>query len=595
MRSKYSIAVLPFLNMSPEKENEYFSDGISEEILNALSKIEGLHVTARTSSFAFKNKNVDVREIGKKLNVSLILEGSTRKSNDIARITAQLINVEDGFHIWSETWDRDLKDIFIVQAEIAAIIAEKINKDIEPGKLLREQKVENTEAFDLYLKGKYLQNQWSMAERDKIIKHYEDAIKLDPKLVNAYIGLCDMYTWMSSTGFIDAKEAFQKTGYYIQKVLEIDKNSPDIHRIIAGKNFWIEWNLPLALENINIALKGKPSFPDALVQKGLILAAMARVEEAFDCFFQAERLNPFADTVNYTIGFVYHSIGEYSKALEFMEKNIKLNPNWDAQYFTKVEALCSLGRYEEAWQAIERFSEMSHIDLAAEELKAYYYASKGEREKALEIVAKMESYIHNKKTANTPDPAFLSNLHLLLGNEEKALDYLQFGVEHRASPLLFTRINHLWSNLEERPKFKKSMEGFYAQEVDINKRTPTKKYKKSNISKQEAKRIATELEKAIHTEKAFLNPALTLYDLAELVNISTNQLSQVLNEFIGKNFYDYINGFRLEHFLALKNKEKFKHFTLLALAYECGFNSKTTFNAFFKKQLGKTPSGYFRK
>ncbi|MBN2518880.1 MAG: hypothetical protein JXB17_00105, partial [Bacteroidales bacterium] len=228
MISKYSIAVLPFVNISSDKENEYFSDGITEEILNALSKIEGLHVTARTSSFAFKNQNIDIREIGRKLNVALILEGSIRKSNNLVRITAQLTDTSNGYHLWSDTWDRELKNIFIVQDEIAAIIAEKINKDIKLDVSHEGHVVENTEALDLYLKGQYLLNKWDFNESNNIINCFEQAIKLDPGLIKAYIGLSHVYTWLGSTGFVKPEEAHIKVEYCIKKVLELDRNVPDV-------------------------------------------------------------------------------------------------------------------------------------------------------------------------------------------------------------------------------------------------------------------------------------------------------------------------------------------------------------------------------
>ena len=166
--------------MSSDKENEYFSDGITEEILNALSKIEDLHITARTSSFAFKNQNIDIREIGKKLNVSLILEGSIRKSKNHVRITAQLVNTETGYHLWSDSWDRELKNIFILQDEIAAVIAKNIITNIQPSVTITDYVVKNTNALDLYLKGVYLFNKLDFRLAEEAIANFEQALEIDP-------------------------------------------------------------------------------------------------------------------------------------------------------------------------------------------------------------------------------------------------------------------------------------------------------------------------------------------------------------------------------------------------------------------------------
>ncbi len=594
MISQYSIAVLPFINMSPDKENDYFSDGISEEILNSLSKLNGLHVTARTSSFFFKNKNTDIREIGRQLNVALILEGSIRKSNNIVRITAQLSKAENGFHLWSETWDRELKDIFIVQDEIARIIADKVNRDIERATPITGQVVENTEALDYYLKGKYLQNKFDLETRDKMIYNYEKAIQLDPNLLQAYIGLCDIYTWLSSTSIVDPFEAFSKIEKYTHKVFKINDQYPDIYRIMAGKNFWIEWNLPLALKNVNKALEGKPSFPDALIQKGLILAAFGEFEESLDNLFQAERLNPFDYTVNSSIGYIYRLTGEYEKAVDFLNKNIAINPIWDGQYLMKLESLCLSGRYDEAWQTIEAIAGIPQTSLSMNHLKSFFYACMGNQEKTMEYMHLMNEETITKQFSKSSHAPFLAQLWLLLGNHEKAMDFLEEGVNNRTAPLQFIKNEQFWKDLNTHPGFLKLIRKITASDEEVVQGITAKKYKKAGITMQQAKAVQQKLKAVMTNEKPYLNPTLTLSDLSEMVGVSNNQLSQILNEYVGKNFYDHVNAFRLQHFLDLKESPTSKHYTILGLAYECGFNSKTTFNTFFKKTMGKTPSEYFK-
>ena len=331
--SRHSIAVLPFINMSCNNEEEYFSDGITEEIINSLANIEGLHVTARTSSFAFKNMNADVREIGKQLNVSLILEGSVRKSDHHVRITAQLIRTADGYHIWSCRWDRELNNIFILQDEIAGIIAGKINSDIKHEIHVREKKIENTEALDHYLKGTFLQNRWDFSRSREMVSCFEKAIELDPLFIKPYIALCNALTWMGSTGQTDPVIANNKIDYYLDKAIGLDKNLADIYAIIGGKKYWMEWNIPEALSNVNKALQLRPSFADVILHKGLILATMGKIEESFDHLFQAERLNPFHTTVNYCIGLIYRLTNEPEKSLEYVEKNIRIASVWPCTIF----------------------------------------------------------------------------------------------------------------------------------------------------------------------------------------------------------------------------------------------------------------------
>ncbi|OFX87843.1 MAG: hypothetical protein A2W99_16135 [Bacteroidetes bacterium GWF2_33_16] len=595
MISKYSIAVLPFVNMSSDKENEYFSDGITEEIINALSKIESLHVTARTSSFTFKNQNIDIREIGKKLNVLLILEGSIRKSKNHVRITAQLVNTENGYHLWSDSWDRELKNIFILQDEIAAIIANRIITNVQTEITITSYVVKNTEALDLYLKGTYLFNKLDFREVENAINCFEKSLEIDSGLIRSNIGLCSCYMWLGASGMMNPQDAYQKMEYNINKVLALDKNMPEVYAVIAGKNFWMEWNLPLALKNINKALNLKPSFYDALIQKGMILVTLGNIEEALDSFFRAERINPFAPTINYLIGFVYSLTNENIKALEYINRNIQIGKYWYAQYLAKIEVFCKLKRFDDAWDVIVDLEKDPYNPLSIAELKAYYYASLNKKEETYEQIRIIENELQeNLKKGNSTSFYSLSVIHLILGNNAKALDYLESGLEHRAAPFLFIKVENIWDEIRSNPRFINATKKIIFSSDNIITVDIVKKYRKSTLSKKQAALIQKEISTFMENEKLFLNPKLSLYDLAENINISTNQLSQLLNEYMGKNFYDFINTYRLEYFLKLINEPKYKKFTILALAYECGFNSKTTFNLFFKKSLGTTPSDYYK-
>jgi TolB-like protein/AraC-like DNA-binding protein/Tfp pilus assembly protein PilF len=593
--SKNSIAVLPFVNISSEKENEYFSDGITEEVINALAKIEGIHVTARTSSFVFKNKNIDIREVGKKLNVSMILEGSIRKSGDKVRITAQLSKAEDGYHIWSESWDRHLQDIFILQDEIATLITKKIDSSIKPEIKASEPVVRNTEALDLYLKGTYYLYRYDFSQSKNVISMFENVLEIDPDFVKAYVALCNLYTWMGSTGQINPVVAHQKIDMYVGEALKLNSNLAEIYAIIAGKKFWIEWNIPEAFENISRALQLRPSYADALLYKGLILASAGKIQESLNSFFQAESLNPFASNVNYCIGLIYNYTNESTKALEYLDKNIEIAPHWHAQYMTKVEALCKLNRYKDAWDIIIMQQQDDKSPLSVAELKAYYYASSGDRDQAYQQIQIVMKEIQEDPLASVPLSAGLSSIYFLLGKHDLALSWLEKGLQNRAAPFLFFKIDTLWDNLRNHPKFVKATEILNIKgEIITEKNIKPKKYRKAGLKSEIAKKLTNDLRDLMQNQKLYLDPKLNQSDLAECINCSSGQLSQLLNEHIGINFYDFVNEYRLQHFLELNKNQHSKQFTLLSLAYESGFNSKTTFNAYFKKRLGLTPSEYFK-
>jgi len=590
--SRHSIAVLPFINMSCDIAEEYFSDGITEEIINSLANIEGLHVTARTSSFVFKNKNVDVREIGRQLNVSLLLEGSVRKSDNQVRITAQLIRTEDGYHIWSCKYDRELNNIFILQDEIAGIIAGKVNSNIKTSNPAREKKIENTQALDYYLKGTYLQNKWDFSCSFEMVHYFEKAIECDHLFVKPYIALCNALTWMGASGQTDPAVAYNKIDQYLAIAAGLDNNMAEVYAIIAGKKYWMEWNIPEALSNINKAIQLRPSFADALMHKGLILASLGNIEESFDHLFQAERLNPFHTTVNYCIALMYRLTNEPEKSLKYVERNIRIVAEWPAQYALKLEILCMLKRFDEAWQLIVLNEQDPHPGLSITQLKAVFHAYKGEKDNALTFAVIMLEETKSNPVAMATNYAYLTLVYLLLGDQEKALGLLTDCIKYRSAPTLLITIDPLWDNVRHHPEYLAATAFLRDAAQTDNTARVVKKYRKTSLPKDVAGKLTSDLEGIMLRDKPYLDPLLNLSDLSEMIKCSSNQLSQLLNENIGKNFYDYVNEYRLRYFHELTRNPKNKQFTLLSLAYESGFNSKSTFNSFFKKSTGVTPSDY---
>lgn len=592
MISKHSIAVLPFVNISPDRDNEYFSDGVTEEIINALCRFEELQVTSRTSSFSFKNQNADIREIGKKLNVFYLLEGSVRRSGEMVRITAQLIKAEDGFHLWSETWDRELKDIFILQDEIAQIIAERINSKIKLPIAHSEGIIENTDALDHYLKGQYLLNKFIITNQQDIIRHFEQAIAIDPNFEKAYIGLCNAYTWLSSVGAYDPIEGNIRIEENLRALMRLNPNTPEIYMLISGKNFWMDWNLQLALENINLAIELKPSNAEAFVQKGLTFMALGRIDEAFESLFHSQRLNPYDEVTEYCIGFLHSLLNENEKAMELVRRSFNTLSLWDAHFFLCVETLCKLNRFDESWEVISEKDKLENFAYLMPYIKGLYHSIKGDKIQAISEIKLLESELKGNTQLGMPFYYYLCKIYINLNEKEKALEYFEQGMQLRASPLLFAKIDCAFDTLRDEPRFQKAIQCLSFEDQDSAPQKP--KYKRTAFSQQQAKDIERKLNQIMENEKPFLNPRLSSPDLAEVLDITTNQLSQFLNEHLNKNFYDYVNSFRLKEFLHLSKNPKYLHLSILGLAYECGFNSKTTFNAFFKREMGVTPTEYFK-
>ena len=346
-----SIAVLPFINMSADADNEYFSDGLSEELLNLLAKVDGLKVAARTSSFKFKKSEADIAEIGQKLNVATVLEGSVRKSGNQARITAQLIKVDDGFHMWSETYDRELDNIFEVQDEIARAIVDALKlpllgHDAQP--LTSTNATENFAAYDLYLVGRHHGREYSEAGFKKAIEYFLAALEIDPSFASAYSGLADTYLLLSDYGDLPQGEALELARNASERALAID-----------------------------------PSSPEALTSMGLLLNNLGSNSKAEVFFKKALEVNP-----NYVNALLWNANGLYNQhrnteALSMVKRAMTVDPLSHNVRRAYALQLIRLMRYDEAEREIQTFIEANPDDPTPFELSGDLLSLKGLPQEAI--------------------------------------------------------------------------------------------------------------------------------------------------------------------------------------------------------------------
>src|SRR6056297_3097375 len=262
--SNKSIAVLPFVNMSADPDNEYFSDGITEEIINALTTVKGLKVIARTSSFAFKNRNIDVRTIGDQLGVSTVLEGSVRKSKNRVRVTAQLISTNDGTHFWSRNFDRDLENIFALQDEVSLLIADQIRENfghLNIQEHLIEAPTQNLEAYNLYLKGRYQHLRWDGQGIANAIECYEQCIAIEPAFALPYFGLG--YSYAMSGSWSNRKNLLHLSEGYLRKGFKLDRQSYLGYFGKATLAFWGQWDFVNGHKCFHKAVALNPSYTEA--------------------------------------------------------------------------------------------------------------------------------------------------------------------------------------------------------------------------------------------------------------------------------------------------------------------------------------------
>src|SRR2546423_2719538 len=340
-----SIAVLPFVDLSQAKDQEYFCDGISEELLDALSKIEGLRVVARTSSFSFKGKNADAVEIAQKLNVQNILEGSLRREGNRIRITAQLVNAHDGFHIWSDTFEHELGGVFAVQDEITRSIVDALK--IKFAVTLPPRTGQNTEAYDLYLQGLYLSNKSDEENLRKSLNLFQHALDKDPTLSRAWVGIAKAWFWLADA-YVKPLEAYQAVESAATKALELNENDADAHAYLSEAKRVLHWDWKTAERELQRALEIDPNsatahlmFTNHRACSGDLAGGQMELDEA-------ERLDPLSPITSDYQAIVFLYSDRLDDAVGAAKRTLTLDPNYNYQEPTLARIYREQGKLEDA-------------------------------------------------------------------------------------------------------------------------------------------------------------------------------------------------------------------------------------------------------
>jgi serine/threonine-protein kinase len=376
--------------MSADKDQEYFCDGIAEEAINALTQLEGLHVVARTSAFAFKGTLEDIRAIGRKLDVDTVLEGSVRKAGDRLRITTQLVNVADGYHIWSERFDRKAEDVFAIQDEIALAVVEKLRVKLlsgEQGALLRRH-TEDRKAYHHYLKGRYFFNRRYEGDFQRAITHCQEAIAHDPVYVLPHVGIADAFNILGIWGFLPPGEAYSRAKAAAERALEIDDTFADAHVAMASELAFYEWDLKRADHHFKRAFELKLSKAIGYTWAGLTLCAREKYDAASAAARRAVELDPLSPIVHTAAASVHVGIGRVDDALGLLEKALELDPNMPVAHFWLGWCHVSRGRCEEALESLRKAEDSGY--LFASGIMAIAMARLGMREQVLEILRRLD-------------------------------------------------------------------------------------------------------------------------------------------------------------------------------------------------------------
>lgn len=590
--SDKTLAVLPFVNMSTSEENEYFSDGITEEIINALAKIEGLKVTSRTSSFSFKGTKQTIPEIANRLNVSIILEGSVRLAGTSARITIQLIEAENDFHFWSENFDRDLKNIFMVQDEISLIVADRLREHLGHFELsdhLVDSYNVPFETYKKYLRGRFFLMKLDYANTIKAISIFEEVIQESPGFPLPYLDVNQGYTYMGTMGIIPAYEGFTKAQPFLEKAIELKADLPETQLNLAWIYCWQKWDLKQAYIHLNNAISQRPA-DNMYLTMANFLTIEGKFELAMKYSDKALELSPFSSVnINYK-GFLYYMMEQYDKATPYFNHSLILQP--ELPFPVVYIGACHLlsGRHDEGLAYFNNLVDDNTGYLAKLGGTCIAHAMMGDLKKAEEGISTLEAYLETPSSGNALN--FLILCHAQLNNIEKALDYLKTAIENHFPLVLLLPTEPLAKPLHNQSAFNKLISSI---NIESYTNESSRKYKQSLFNSEELNNYKERLQKFMDQDEMFLDPELSLRSLAQYMNLSANHLSQLLNEGFQQNFANYVNTYRLEYFKGKLRDAQSSHLTLLAMAYDSGFNSKTVFNTFFKNKLGITPKAYWNQ
>jgi adenylate cyclase len=444
---RLSVAVLPFENLSADPENEYFSDGISEELLNTLARVPGLRVAARTSSFAFKGKGTSICEIGGALNVANVVEGSVRRVGDRVRITAQLIGVADGYHLWSEGFDRELGDILMVQREIAESIGETLEAGLTRGweKVLPARRRVDAAAFDHYLRGRFCLQRMTREDIDRALEHFQEAVSIDPDFAPSHAGVAWAYLFLADA-YMPPLEAAPRAAEAAERAIELDPTLAEGHTTLGFVRSFYQWRWEEGRREIEQALEVNPNHAEAHFSYALYQAAMDDRIGALASMKRAFELDPLSAMFSFHLEWAYLWTGQPDAAIRQHETTEELAPGMVYQDSLLGTALSEQGRYEEA---IEAFETAERTLGRPSHGKGVTLARMGRTDEALQLARNLEEAFEDTYVV----PEFIAEVYGACGEKDRAFFWLERGLEAHSSGAPAVRLLKGLEVLQDDPQF----------------------------------------------------------------------------------------------------------------------------------------------
>ena len=456
-----SIAVLPFENRSKDPENAYFTEGVQDEILTRLAKVADLKVISRTSTQRFQSEPEDLPKIARQLGVAHILEGSVQKSQDQVRVNVQLINAATDAHLWAESFDRKLTDIFAVESEIAKSIADKLQAKLTGSEAhaMSASPTENTEAYQLYLKGRFFWNKRTAKDFKTALNYFQQAIDKDPGFALAYAGLADTYVLLSGFGAASPKESLPKAKAAALKALELDSTLGEAHTSLAQAVFAYDFNFAVAEKEFRRGIELSPNYVTAHHWYAeSALAALGRFDEAVAEMKRALELDPLSVIINADFGSVLCIAGRYDDAIEQLRKALEMDPDFYYAHWNLAQALELKGRTEEAIAEYEKAIALNDDPLPLA-LLGRLYGRIGRKDEALKILNRLRDLAKERYVSKYD----FAVIQMGLGQKDEAIRLLEEAYEdHNGYDIAFIKTDRLLSPLHNEPRFQALVQKVFA-------------------------------------------------------------------------------------------------------------------------------------
>jgi serine/threonine-protein kinase len=447
-----SVAVLPFLNLTPAPDNEYLSDGITEELINALVKVPGLRVAARTSTFAFKGKQQDARAIGERLQVRTLVEGSVRRSANRVRVTAQLINVADGYHLWSENFDRDLDDMFALQDEIASTIAARLSPQLMRRTApLVESGTGHVGAYTLYLRGRHYVLKRSADAYRQALDYFRQAVEADPGYARAYTGIAHVYTMLGFDQFagMPPLDALPHAKAAVGKALELDPMLADAHGRKAMITWLYEWDWEAADREFAYAVSLDSQHTPTLHWHSMYLATVGRHDESLWTINRALRLEPESEYLNVQLGRCLYYARRYDEAVRQLLATVEMEPDSVDNGVTLARVYLKLERFGEATALLEQCIVRAGRAPILLGLLGQTYAASGRGGEARALLAELENVAERRYVP----PTYFALVEMELGEADAGFARWERAYEMRSGWLPFLRVEPLWDKVRSHPRY----------------------------------------------------------------------------------------------------------------------------------------------